>query len=224
MTDDRDRDDQRFHRAATSLRAAGARDEDALRETIEALHREALNEDTGELSIGRTVRTQQSHDRRSRTRRKTLVGRGTLRFVAGLAAGIAFASGLGLGIFAGWQMRGESVRLASENAVGRAGPTLVEATVAASRLRPVQFMLVAPAASRVALVGEFNDWDAAATPMARAPGGAWHVAMPLATGRHVYAFVVDGTSWVADPQAPLAPEGFYGMRNSVLLVNAEQRQ
>ena len=84
-------------------------------------------------------------------------------------------------------------------------------------------MLVAPSATRVALVGEFNDWDATATPMARAAGGAWHVALPLANGRHVYAFVVDGSSWVADPQAPLAPERWFGARNSVLLVNAEPR-
>jgi 1,4-alpha-glucan branching enzyme len=103
-------------------------------------------------------------------------------------------------------------------------PTLVEATATPASQRPIQFMLVAPAATRVALVGEFNDWDPAATPMSRAPGGAWHVALPLATGRHVYAFIVDGTSWVADPQAPLAPEGWFGARNSVLLVSGEQRQ
>ena len=91
-------------------------------------------------------------------------------------------------------------------------------------MRPVQFMLVAPTASRVALVGEFNDWDPAATPMTRAPGGAWHVVLPLARGRHVYAFVVDGSSWVADPQAPLAPERWFGARNSVLLVSGEAGQ
>ena len=57
-----------------------------------------------------------------------------------------------------------------------------------------------------------------------AAGGAWHVALPLASGRHVYAFVVDGSSWVADPQAPLAPERWFGTPNSVLLVNGERRQ
>ena len=87
-----------------------------------------------------------------------------------------------------------------------------------------RFSCVAPAASEVFLAGSFNDWDPTATPMVRVPGGAWHVALPLASGRHVYAFVVDGTSWVADPQAPLAPEGWFGARNSVLLVNGEQKQ
>ena len=84
-------------------------------------------------------------------------------------------------------------------------------------------MLVAPAATRVALVGEFNDWDPSATPMSRAGGGAWHVALPLTQGRHVYAFVVDGSSWVADPQAPLAPERWFGAQNSVVLVNGGVR-
>jgi hypothetical protein len=60
--------------------------------------------------------------------------------------------------------------------------------------------------------------------MVRAAGGAWHVALPLSNGRHVHAFVVDGQSWVADPQAPLAPERWYGTQNSVLLVNGERRQ
>ena len=55
-------------------------------------------------------------------------------------------------------------------------------------------------------------------------GGAWHVALPLADGRHVYAFVVDGSSWVSDPQAPLAPERWYGASNSVLLVRGVRKQ
>ena len=46
----------------------------------------------------------------------------------------------------------------------------------------------------------------------------WSVAVQLPAGRHVYAFVVDGDAWVADPQAPLAPEQWYGQRNSVVIV------
>src|SRR5262245_31441632 len=52
------------------------------------------------------------------------------------------------------------------------------------------FVLVAPHASNVALVGDFNNWDASATPMTRTPtGGTWRVALPLRPGRYVYAFV-----------------------------------
>jgi hypothetical protein len=209
------RDERVFQRAGASLRTHGARDADALAELLTTLRHEVAEPAT-DVAVSEPVMRLTSLRGR---KRRPLVSRGTVRFIAGLAAGIAFAAGLGLGLFTGWRMRGESFRLAAEDLTVRG-----LGTSASMGLRPVQFMLVAPSATRVALVGEFNDWDATATPMVRAAGGAWHVALPLSSGRHVYAFVVDGSSWVADPQAPLAPERWYGARNSVLLVNAEQKQ
>ena len=89
--------------------------------------------------------------------------------------------------------------------------------------RVIKFVLVAPHAANVSVVGDFNNWDAQATPMKRTPtGGTWSVAVPLPAGRHVYAFVINGangtTQWVADPTAPLAPEDGLGAPNSVVLV------
>jgi hypothetical protein len=197
MTDERD--ERLFHRAADVLRQSAARDGDALADAIAAIRRE-------------------------RFRPRPLMTRDMARFVAGLAAGLAFAAGIGIGLFAGWRMRGASYRLAAEDMTLRGPGRGAAVSDAAIGTQPVQFMLVAPAATRVALVGEFNDWDPQATPMSRVSGGAWHVALPLANGRHVYAFVVDGSSWVSDPQAPLAPERWYGASNSVLLVNGARRQ
>ena len=89
-------------------------------------------------------------------------------------------------------------------------------------IRVIKFVLVAPHAATVSVVGDFNDWDATRTPMTRTPtGGTWSVAVPLREGRHVYAFVVNGANgvqWVADPSAPLAPEDGLGAPNSVVLV------
>jgi hypothetical protein len=83
----------------------------------------------------------------------------------------------------------------------------------------VKFVLVAPQAARVSLVGDFNHWDPAATPMERTPtGGTWSVVIPLTAGRHEYAFVVDGKQWLPDPSAPLAPVDGLGVPNSVVLV------
>ena len=86
----------------------------------------------------------------------------------------------------------------------------------------LKFVLVAPHAKGVSLVGDFNDWNASATPMVRTrTGGTWSVVLPLTPGRHVYAFVVDGasgTQWVTDPGAPLAPADGFGVPNSVVLV------
>lgn len=86
----------------------------------------------------------------------------------------------------------------------------------------VEFVVVARGATSVALVGDFNDWDAGRTPM-RLTGqegeesGVWSVVIPLAPGRHRYAFLVNGSRWVADPAAPRAPDDF-GAPSSVVTV------
>ena len=83
----------------------------------------------------------------------------------------------------------------------------------------IQFVFVAPGASSVSLVGDFNGWDRAQTPLKpQASGGMWSVALPLPPGRHRYAFIVDGTKWVVDPSAPRAVEDDFGSPNSVVTV------
>ena len=86
--------------------------------------------------------------------------------------------------------------------------------------RLVQFVLVAPEAARVSLVGDFNDWDETATSLepAASADGLWSVHVPLPPGRHQYAFVVDGTQWLADPAAPVAESDDFGTPNSVVTV------
>jgi hypothetical protein len=97
-----------------------------------------------------------------------------------------------------------------------------EQSTVATQPRIVQFVLVAPAASHVALVGDFNDWDAAATPLHQASAeGVWSVTLPLTPGRHIYAFVVDDSKWVPDPSAARAPEDDFGAPNSVIMVGDE---
>ena len=69
-------------------------------------------------------------------------------------------------------------------------------------LRLVRLMFDAPDARRVAVAGDFNRWDADATPLTRdARSRRWSVTLALREGEHRYAFVVDGTRWVADPHA-----------------------
>jgi len=84
-----------------------------------------------------------------------------------------------------------------------------------------RFVLAAPGASRVDLVGDFNGWSAGTTPL-RPVGstGVWTVEVPLAAGAHEYAFVVDGREWRADPAAPRASRDDYGQPNSVITVGA----
>jgi Carbohydrate-binding module 48 (Isoamylase N-terminal domain) len=81
----------------------------------------------------------------------------------------------------------------------------------------MRFTLSAPTAQRVSLVGDFNNWDAAANALQQ-KDGTWTVVIPVAPGRHVYGFVVDGSRWIPDPAAPQSDDGDFGSANSVVYV------
>ncbi len=85
--------------------------------------------------------------------------------------------------------------------------------------REFQFVLVAHATT-VSLVGDFNDWDASRTPMrpARADRAIWTALVPLSPGRYRYAFLVNGSHWLADPGAPTALDDEFGVPSSVVTV------
>ena len=88
----------------------------------------------------------------------------------------------------------------------------------------VRFDLKLPAKAReVAIVGDFNGWDEKATPMLRRNAdNSWSAQVPLTPGRHVYAFVVDGTRWLVDPLAPQVPDSGFGPSNAVMVEGATQ--
>ena len=84
-----------------------------------------------------------------------------------------------------------------------------------------QFVLVAPQAASVSLVGDFNDWDPARSPM-RTAQGVWATAVRLAPGRYRYAFLVNGVEWRADPAAPAAKDDEFGTPSSVVTVGGKR--
>ena len=131
-----------------------------------------------------------------------------------IAAALAFTA-LGAAAAAGlYSIRDREARVASTPAA--AAPT----RAAGSTQQQIRFALVAPGATHVSLVGDFNRWDAKATPMRPlGDGRLWIVEVPLAPGRHVYAFVVDGDV-TPDPAAPRAGEEDFGTPSSVVLVGA----
>lgn len=100
-----------------------------------------------------------------------------------------------------------------------AEPVPMVAASQAAAGQVMQFVLVAPGASSVALLGDFNDWSPGATPMQPEDGsGVWSVSVPLTPGRYRYAFLVDGERWLNDPTAPRALEDDFGRPNSVLTI------
>ena len=180
-------------------------DDDRLFERAgEALRAPSHDEDAAVDRIVRAIRADAVSFRRAR-RGALLPWWGALA-----AAVVAFVVGLGTG--RATKPTTATSRSTSSNTVD-------------SAQRQVEFVFVAPGARNVSVVGDFNGWDANATPMRRTDGRTtWSVAVPLAAGRHVYAFVVDGNAWVADPQAPIAPEQWFGQRNSVVVVAASDRR
>lgn len=130
------------------------------------------------------------------------------------AAAVAFAL-VGAGAtFATLSWRARAVSPNDTIAVTKSGATTIPV---ASTGEVVRFELSAPSASRVALVGSFNEWNPVMTPLIRDASGKWVVAVQLPPGRHVYAFVVDGDV-TADPHAPRAADDDFGSPNSVVLV------
>ena len=92
-------------------------------------------------------------------------------------------------------------------------------TVAADGPIAVQFVLVAPDARSVAVVGDFNNWGLGDTALvAENHNGVWSVSAPVPAGVHRYAFLVNGEQWVADPTAPRAAGDDFGQPSSALVV------
>jgi len=74
-------------------------------------------------------------------------------------------------------------------------------------------------AASVSLAGDFNDWSTDATSMSDPEGdGIWSVVMKLKPGSYQYKFVVNGGTWVADPDNARTG-GDYG--NSLLEIDAD---
>lgn len=114
---------------------------------------------------------------------------------------------------------GAEPSVASGSATGEF-PVQLAANAGTDNRVATQFVFEAPNATSVSVVGEFNDWQVDSLPMTRVANGLWTATVPLTPGRHVYAFLVDGTLLVADPRAPKSGDEDYGREGSVVMVFA----
>lgn len=135
-------------------------------------------------------------------------------------ATLATAAGLvGIGVLGGLAINGDDRAPAIEQSRAVAAGSQLPDSVAP---RVMKFVLLAPQASRVSVVGDFNGWDRGATPAERQPDGSWTMFVSMRPGRHEYSFVIDGTHFIPDPTAPTAPNDEYGNRNSVVVVSGAE--
>ena len=209
-------DDLLIRRAARELKApvAFGADFDA---RVMAAVRAAAADDAVEHRVDANVREATVREARGARRAWGWVIRPrTLRVspLAGLAAAAALAFVM-VGV-----RRQPVTEVAQQPAAASASATPVT-PVSRAAVQQVQFVLVAPSARSVALVGDFNDWSAAPlTPVQ--VGGAWSITVPLAPGRYTYNFVVDGSRVRPDPAAPEAPADDFGTPASVVTVAGAQ--
>jgi hypothetical protein len=136
--------------------------------------------------------------------------------LSGLAAALLFAVALAAGHAIGTARESHTAEASSEGAARPGGAQ----QGAGGATNDVQFVLVAPDARKVAVVGDFNDWDSshAAYQAQHRGGGVWSVTAAVPAGHHRYSFVVDDSVWVADPTAPRVLDDDYGLPNSALVV------
>ena len=84
----------------------------------------------------------------------------------------------------------------------------------------VQFVLEAPAATTVAVAGDFSGWEPAFALEDPDGDGVWSGRVPVRPGVHAYMFLIDETSWQTDPNAGRYQDDGFGNRNAVLAVGA----
>ncbi len=87
----------------------------------------------------------------------------------------------------------------------------------------VQFRFEAPGASDVRIAGSFTGWEPRHQLHEAAPG-IWTITLPLPHGVHDYAFIVNGTQWVADPYAQQVNDGFGGTNSRIALLPPDPPQ
>ena len=83
----------------------------------------------------------------------------------------------------------------------------------------VTFRIEAPAASKVAVVGDFNGWDRTGIPLIRdRRTGIWQATVALPHGLYRYSYLVDGTRWAAEPDRTGPGDPDYGQPTSMMTV------
>ena len=85
------------------------------------------------------------------------------------------------------------------------------------KMKEVSFSLEAPGAERVAIAGDFNDWDPASQVLKKDKKGVWKTSIRLLPGTYQYRFLVDGT-WQNDPACTECTENPHGTLNCVRRV------
>jgi len=76
------------------------------------------------------------------------------------------------------------------------------------------------ATNEVAIVGDFNEWDPKANPLAK-KNGSWEVTLRLAPStEYTFKYFIDGERWENDDAADAYIPNEFGTEDSVLKIKA----
>ena len=74
-------------------------------------------------------------------------------------------------------------------------------------------------AQTASVVGEFNNWSAAATPLKRKRDGRFALTLHLETERaYRFRYLLDGERWLNDPRADAYMPNAFGTEDSVVVI------
>lgn len=74
-------------------------------------------------------------------------------------------------------------------------------------------------AEAVALVGDFNNWDTAASPMSHLKSGDFTSLVELEKGKsYEFRYLINGSEWCNDPEADSYAANDFGAENSVVVA------
>ncbi len=80
-----------------------------------------------------------------------------------------------------------------------------------------RFVLFEPTADQVELIGSFTGWQKIAMrPIGNS--GYWELNLPVVSGEHRFAYILNGETRIADPTLPAREADDFGGENSILSV------
>lgn len=95
-------------------------------------------------------------------------------------------------------------------------PAVIEASREAMVV--VEFRVEATGARSVAIAGDFTGWRADQEMEDLNGDGVWTGRVAIRPGVYAYMFVIDGSEWIADPNAERYLDDGFGKQNAVLAV------
>ena len=102
----------------------------------------------------------------------------------------------------------------SQTAEQPAGNSVAVLTPAAA---PHRFVIYQQGSAQVEITGSFTGWQKVAlTPSGST--GYWEVTLPVGSGEHRYAFIIDGKRLVPDPTVDIQEADDFGAINSILVM------